>query len=546
MRGQILNIILDILLFLSLVFVVAAFCAGVGMMWAVFVLGGYFLIEGVFFLFLGFLEKKESIFQQPSGWESESTHESKILRKLGGWIPTIQKVARKTKFFWQTIPRWLTILILSVLYIAGIIMAHAQLTGGDRIAGQVTGAGCGIAAGFILLLMLVLTSISLKMARRSKYRRIQTVIVTIGMVLSMIFAVPLITRSRMVPDSNVQFDQMYGMNWNNFPSNAKAVFLPSPYVQSQFYFGFSWDRAGVAPEALVYRYSANNIYANESNYRLLYDVYYPAPGRAGPESVGKNTTIILTHSGGWNDGNKGDQRHVSIWLAGQGYVIFDIQYRLLNGSLMDTKSEFGIDMGWKAANDSQRFVFGNNSIREMIQDIGRFTFYLTNLSIEERYGANLKSVVFMGVSAGGHLAAITAFGYTNPWFAGNFSQALQVKAAVLYNAPNDAEFFFYSGHPMYRNLLIRGTPNEVPDLYFHYTPSNLITNDSVPAIFFHGTIDKMVPPINSETMYQTLKNAGVKTIYIKGPYGGHGFDFGPYFQPIAAYYLERFLYLSLN
>jgi acetyl esterase/lipase len=150
------------------------------------------------------------------------------------------------------------------------------------------------------------------------------------------------------------------------------------------------------------------------------------------------------------------------------------------------------------------------------------------------------------VSAGGYLAAIASFGYKNPWFAGNFSQALTLKATILYNAPNDANYFFYEGHPMYFPLLIPGTPNELPDTYFHLTPSNLINSSSTPTILFHGTVDRMVPPINSQQYYTQLQHAGQKVIYIKGLYGGHGFDFGPYFAPITMYYLERFLYHVLS
>lgn len=257
--------------------------------------------------------------------------------------------------------------------------------------------------------------------------------------------------------------------------------------------------------------------------------------------------VIVIHGGGWNGGDKsGDGQQIADHLASMGFVLFDIQYRLVDSSLLDTKTEFGIENMWGTPTPTTYTnLYGNYSITDMVRDIGEFTRYLGELPAEERHYADLDSVIILGTSAGGYLEGITAFGYSHPFLAGNFSAALTIKAVALINPPCDAEYFFYEGHPMYYPLLIPGTPDELPAMYHYLTPSNLIDENSPPTILFHGTIDKMVPPENSQMMYTQLQAYKRPSVYVKGPFGGHGFDFGAHFAPINMYYLERFLFHTL-
>jgi acetyl esterase/lipase len=438
-------------------------------------------------------------------------------------------------------------LLIIIMYILSGILTHAQITGGDPILGQVTGASAGLTTGFLILALVAITVFTIQYFALNRYPRLVKLLVILGIIMGGVFLLPVVNRPTMIKDADAQFEDTFGTGWANFPTSITSYTLSTPFVGSQFYYGYSWDRLST-PENYYYLNSSNHLFANYSDYQLYYDVKYPKPGYAGPTSIGKNTTIILLHSGGWNGGDKGmDAVQPTIHLASQGYVVFDVQYRLINSSLLDTKAEFGIEGLFQGTKPTQyRNVEGNYSIKDMIHDVGEFTFHLANLSERERFGARLDSVIFMGVSAGGYLASLTTYGYQHPWFAGNFSTALTIKGLILYNAPNDAEFFFYSGHPMYYPYLIRGSPTEIPEVYYYSTPSNFINASSVPTLLFHGTIDKMVPPVNSEQVYTKLREKGVTSIWIKGPFGGHGFDFGPYFSPVATYYVERFLFQILQ
>jgi acetyl esterase/lipase len=537
-NGQRLNAAVDFFLFLTLGTLVCCFFLATGAVWGFFVLLGFLLFMSIFHLvILGMLRLTKRnpdnllFFRDP---QSQHQNDQPAIRPY-------KQIAFLRIF------RFFTFFIFTLLYIIGAILAHAQITGGDRLLGQVTGAAAGIASGFILLLVGFLTCTTWKMAISVNRPKIAAFMLIVGIVLGGIFSLPLLFRHEMIRDGDAQFSAIYGTNWNSFPASTSPFFLPAPYLHSQFYFGYGWDRLGDYPSSR-YHYVNNLLYANHGEYRLYYDVKYPAFGFSGANSIGKNTTVILLHSGGWNGGDKGvDAVQITNHLAAQGYVIFDIQYRLLDSKYMDFEADFGFDPGWEAPPPIQcNKVYGNYSIQDMVADIGEFTHFLACLSESERFGANLDSVIMMGVSAGGHLAAITAYGYHHPYFMGTFSDALNIRAAVLYNPPNDANYFFYEGHPMYFPYLIRGTPEELPDAYYHYTPSNLVNESSVPTILFHGTIDKMVPPENSDQIYRALRGANRHAILLNGRFGGHGFDFGPWFSPVAMYYLERFLYLELH
>jgi acetyl esterase/lipase len=534
--GQKLNGKLSFLFLCGLATLVGFFFTGIGEPWGLFAFTGFYFFALVFQIEIISKIKKSRI-------DSENDNliikrDSKSDNKIS--VPQVLNLPGVKLF------KKLFILLLLILYIVGVVLSHAQITGGDPILGQVTGAAAGIASGFVVLMMITITAISLKLTNRYTHPNLYKGLFLAGIIMGAIFCLPVVSRPAMIESGNTQF-QIFGSDWKTFPSSITSPHLDTPFVGSQFYYGYSWDRLG-NPENILYEEKNDILYFEHEDYQLYYDTHFPKKGQAGSNSLGRNTTIIVLHSGGWNGGDKGlDAIQVQNHLASQGYVIFDIQYRLLNSGLIDTSKDFGIDLNWQdPAPTAYNNVHGNYSISDMVSDVGKFTKYLASLTLEQRRGANLESVVLLGVSAGGHIGALTGYGYNHPWYAGNFSKDLTIKAMVLYNPPNDANYFFYEGHPMYYPYLIRGSPEQLPDVYNHSTPSNLIDKNSLPTLLFHGTIDKMVPPENSDQIYAQLQAHGCTSILINGPYGGHGFDFGPNFSPITTYYVERFLYQVLN
>lgn len=238
------------------------------------------------------------------------------------------------------------------------------------------------------------------------------------------------------------------------------------------------------------------------------------------------------------------------YLASQGYVCFDIDYRLFDVKMLNAQAESGPNMvqGILQYTSGPAYLTGPYTIGDMVKDIGNFTYFISAPG-NNKYGADLTKVVLLGQSAGSYLAGIVGYGYNNPWFGANFSTALTIKGMILHYPPNNASQFFYYDHPMFHSdtfSIIPGTPDTNPDAYYHYTPSNLVDSNCPPTLILQGAVDKMVPPENAYTIYTQLINHDRKAIELVAPFGGHAFDFAPHYQAISIYYTERFLYLILN
>mgnify|MGYP005852293505 CR=1 FL=1 len=257
--------------------------------------------------------------------------------------------------------------------------------------------------------------------------------------------------------------------------------------------------------------------------------------------VGQNRTIIYIHGGGWTSGARTDAPHLKAYFANQGYIIFSIDYRLVDTALLAVKEEIGLNLSVKSAEET-RYLSGPYRIRDMIQDIGEFTHHIAGLPWA--YGANLSRVCFLGQSAGGFLAGIAALGYKNPWFGSSFNQNLSIESLILYYPPDDAESFFYNSHPYYhaRFQMIEGTPETNPEEFFYFTPSNLVGPESPPCLLLHGTMDTLVPYENSLRIQQKYKEFNRPLILITYYFIGHAFTHNSQYQPINIFYIERFLY----
>jgi dipeptidyl aminopeptidase/acylaminoacyl peptidase len=57
-----------------------------------------------------------------------------------------------------------------------------------------------------------------------------------------------------------------------------------------------------------------------------------------------------------------------------------------------------------------------------------------------------------------------------------------------------------------------------------FSPINFVSPDDPPTLLIHGEKDTQIPISSSESMYQALLKAGVKTKFVKIPGAGHGPD----------------------
>ena len=167
----------------------------------------------------------------------------------------------------------------------------------------------------------------------------------------------------------------------------------------------------------------------------------------------------------------------------------------------------------------------------MIYQIGNFT-KLLETTYANTYNANLDSVFIMGGSAGGQLTGVVGLGYNDPYFAGNFSTALNIKGIVPIYPPDFAPGF----------LLPEGHPLELEK----FTPSNLADPTDPPGLIFQGLRDDLVSLDNGISIKNAMNTNGVDCLLLTFPFAAHASDLivGNSYSQVWVYYLERFLYLQ--
>lgn len=425
------------------------------------------------------------------------------------------------------------IVIFIWTFIGGFIFSYTLFTGGPDPLGILIGFANAILSPHLIILYPIITVFFSKLIPKIKHKIIYSLIIIIGLSLSIIFAIPLLMVPISIQQTNSQFYSNYGPNWNSFPAQVQNNFYATPFELYLLYYGI--------PDSNEHKFGVYKdiIFVNETDYQLYFDVYYPKES-----GFVNNATIIYIHGGAWTGGEKEQQASTLEYFASQGYIVFAIEYRLLNASLLEENSDSEIISElFNLPTTGLEYRTGNYTLADQITDIGTFTKFIANNS-NNIYGANLNRVFFMGGSAGAHLAGVCGFGYKNEYFTGIFSRDLQINGVVLYYPPNNASEFFYYVHRMYYeiNQFIPGTPETNPEAYLHYSPSYLINENSPPCILLHGTSDTMVPYKESITIQLKMQENNRKCILVPGYFGGHGHILGIQHNIMTTYYIERFLY----
>ena len=255
------------------------------------------------------------------------------------------------------------------------------------------------------------------------------------------------------------------------------------------------------------------LFAAPDGHPLRLDVYEPREGE------GLRPAIVVVHGGAWFHGDKSDYAFGlhDRWLAGQGYVVFDVQYRL-TGRWPAPLSDVKCAVRWVRANAA-------------------------------RYQVDPTRIALIGRSAGGHLALMAAYTANDPGYPpscfgddGNLPGDERVQAVIASYAPTDLRLWQAERGGAIDHLL-GGLPDEIPDVYRGASPVSHVRPGLPPTMVIHGQRDRTVPPAHSELLVNALRAAGVTTVALRIPWGRHGVDslLVGLTGPMIQYDVDRFL-----
>lgn len=220
--------------------------------------------------------------------------------------------------------------------------------------------------------------------------------------------------------------------------------------------------------------------------------YYYAPSNIDYQAPLESKPPLIVKSHGGPTGNCGCDLNLEIqYWTSRGYAFLDVNY--------------GGSTGYGRA--YRNLLKGNWGIVD-VQDCVAGALYLSQQGLVDS-----NKLAITGGSAGGYttLAALT------------FTNTFQVGAS-LYGV-SDCEALALDTHKFesrYLDGLIGPYPQDIAT-YRARSPIYHVDKLSSPVIFFQGTEDKVVPPSQTEKMYQALKEKGIETALFLFEGEQHGF-----------------------
>ena len=236
-------------------------------------------------------------------------------------------------------------------------------------------------------------------------------------------------------------------------------------------------------------------YGRVDDVSLRLDVYQP---RA--MSITLRPALLLIHGGGWVEGDKAGERDLASILVSKGFVAFAINYRL-------------------ALDEKARYPAATLDVRRAARWVRVHA---------REYGADPTRLAAVGLSAGGHLAALLGTtDVVDPADPNSTRASSRVDCVVDTAGPTD---FTDETSPAVGPRIARVIPaffgrtrDEIPQAYREASPNQHVDSKSAPTLIVHGTVDDIVPIDQSRRFQQSLQKAGVETKLVELEGEGHGF-----------------------
>jgi len=266
-------------------------------------------------------------------------------------------------------------------------------------------------------------------------------------------------------------------------------------------------------------------YARRDSGALYLDIYQsqqtqqaeqtiPAAAAAAAAAAVGRPAIIVIHGGSWRGGHRSDFEQYDFWLAGLGYTVFDLDYRLVKSGVHFPSPEKDIELAfdWIAA-------------------------HATELGVDTR------RIAVLGRSAGAQLAMVMAYKAA-------LSGDSRVRCVVDLYGPTDLAWDY--DNPIQPDVIdcrdvleayLGGSPTQLPELYSQGSACALVGDATPPTLFIHGGHDQIVSDRNVDRLLPHLREHKIASDYLFMPWANHGYDwnFSGFSSQLARNSIERFL-----
>ena len=219
-------------------------------------------------------------------------------------------------------------------------------------------------------------------------------------------------------------------------------------------------------------------YCTTDGIALKMDVYHPLKMTNQPAPV-----LVNVHGGAWMFGDKlQSETLVDIpELLNRGYLVAAVDYRLAPAYKFPAQIE--------DVKCAVRYLRANAT-----------TYHLD----ANRIGA-------WGCSAGGHLVAMLGLTDSQPEFDGSGAyrnESSRVQAVVAMSAPADLTMKIYASTRAQEFAHVFGALSTSDSILKRSSPIDYVSKNAPPFLIIGGERDTIVPPQQSELLYERLKQAG--------------------------------------
>lgn len=285
----------------------------------------------------------------------------------------------------------------------------------------------------------------------------------------------------------------------------------------------AWERVApkrwTLPNSVKWRYNFPDVtitrdvvYAQPGLRPLKLDIYQPQI----PPAVGTvYPAVVSVHGGAWRSYDKGGVfvPHHS-YLASQGYVVFDIQYRFSQEAL------------WPAQLEDVQCAL--RWVKAHARD----------------YNIDPQRIALFGRSSGGHMSLMAAYRSNDPSVQKTCAaeEDSSVAAVIAVYPPTDLRLWqSIPGGAIYE--LLGDQIDNIPQTYADASPVEFVRDGLPPTLLVQGYMDELVMPVHAELLNNLLRGTKTPVVLLRVPWGRHVFDALPSGMgaQLVQYYIDRFL-----